>query len=390
MLEEIKEKLLMENFNYYNPTRIVNGRDKHLDIAKILKEDNIDSVLLVYGMQSIKKSGLYSELMELLKKEEIHVVEHGGVRSNPVLSHAREGVRLAKEAGVKAILAVGGGSVIDESKAIAAGFEMEQDLWDLFTGYKAKSALPLYTILTISATGSEMNSGAVLTNEDTLEKFSFSSPYTFPRVSVVNPAFTFSLPSNYMAYSAVDAITHALEVYFTAVSMPLIKRRFIENVVVTVMETTERIIEQPEDYDARAEFSLAATWALNGLTTIGVGKYSFPNHMIEHSLSALYDVPHGAGLAVVLPAWMKWYKEENLDVFERFADKVFGLNTADEGILALEEWFKKIGAPIRLEEFELDRLSLTDLAENAYLTSVRWGLKDNYPEAVIEDILSLA
>jgi NADP-dependent alcohol dehydrogenase len=380
----------MEAFNYYNPTRLINGLDKHLEIGEILKSDDIESVLLVYGRSSIKKSGLYDEILEILNSSNIKVIEHGGVKSNPVLSHTRAGVEKAKSEGVQAILAVGGGSVVDESKAIAAGALLDRDVWDLFLGNKTYKALPLYTILTLSATGSEMNSGAVVTNEDTLEKFSFSSPATFPRVSIVNPAFTFNLPMDYLAYSAVDAITHTLEVYFTAKEMPLMKRRFIENIVITVMESTKAILEDPKDYNARAEFSLATTWALNGLTTVGVGKYGFPNHMIEHSLSAIYDVPHGAGLAVVLPAWMKWYKDENRIVFERFAQKIFNLNTAEEGIVALENWFSSIGAPVKLNQLNVGDINNLEVAENAFLTSKKWGMASIYSVEEINKILDIA
>lgn len=380
----------MEAFNYYNPTRLINGKDAHLEIAKILKADGVERVLFVYGQSSIKKSGLYDQLLELMKVNNIEVVEHGGVKSNPVLSHTRLGVDKAKSNSVQAILAVGGGSVVDESKAIAAGTLLDADVWTLFTGTKTAKALPLYAVLTLSATGSEMNSGGVVTNEETLEKFSFSSPATFPKVSIVNPEFTYELPMNYLAYSAVDAITHTLEVYFTAKTMPLMKRRFIENIVLTIIETTERIIEDPKDYDSRAEFALAATWALNGLTTVGVGKYGFPNHMIEHSLSAIFNVPHGAGLAVVLPAWMKWYQNNNTEVFERFAREIFGLETATEGIKALESWFKKIGAPITLPELEVGAIDTNQVAENAFLTSKKWGLSEVYSIPEIKNILDLA
>lgn len=380
----------MEAFNYYNPTRLINGRDSHLEIGKILKADGIEKVLFVYGRASIKHSGLYDKIIDLLQANNIEVVEHGGVKSNPVLNHTRLGVEKAKTNAVTAILAVGGGSVVDESKAIAAGALLGEDVWTLFKGTKTTKALPLYAVLTLSATGSEMNSGGVITNEETQEKFSFSSPATFPKVSIVNPEFTYELPMNYLAYSAVDAITHTLEVYFTAKTLPLMKRRFIENIVLTIIETTERIIADPKDYDSRAEFALAATWALNGLTTVGVGKYGFPNHMIEHSLSAIFDVPHGAGLAVVLPAWMKWYQSNNEEVFERFAMQIFGLETADKGIAALENWFNKIGAPITLGALEVGEVDTMQVAENAFLTSKKWGLAEVYSIAEIKNILDLA
>jgi hypothetical protein len=235
-----------------------------------------------------------------------------------------------------------------------------------------------------------MNSGTVLSNEKTMEKFSFSSPHVFPKISIINPEFTYSLPKEYLTYSAVDIIAHTVEVYFTAKALPLIQKRFMENIVKTVIETTEKLLQHPTDYNARAEFSLAATWALNGLTTLGPKAYSYPNHMIEHSLSAIYDVPHGAGLAVVIPAWMKWSKAENNEIFERFAKEIFGLTGSEEGIHALEAWFRKISVPTTLEELKIDKKDTLKIAENAFLTSLRWRMSEKYSVEVIKDILELA
>ena len=380
----------MEKFNYFNPTRIINGKGTEKEIGMLLNSDNIKSVLLVYGMSSIKKSGLLKEIITILDKYKIKVIEHAGVKSNPVLSHAKRGVVLAKEYKAEAILAIGGGSVLDESKAIAAGAKANCDIWDFYTGTPVYDALPLYTILTISATGSEMNSGSVLTNEKTKEKFTFSSQYTFPKVSLINPEFTYSLPKNYLAYSAVDIITHTVEIYFSAKTLPLIQKRFMENIVKTVIETTDKLLLDPENYNARAEFSLAATWALNGLTMLGSGGYSFPNHMIEHSLSAIYDVPHGAGLAVVLLAWMKWSKNDNKEIFERFAKEIFSLTSAEDGIKELESWFKKITVPINLEELEIEKKDIFNISQNAFLTSTKWGIAEKYSVNVIRDILDYA
>ena len=380
----------MKKFNYYNPTKLINGKESHKEIGTILNNDQIKSVLLVYGKHSIKKSGLLDEITDILNTQNIKIIFHSGVSSNPILSHANAGVKLAKENNVDAILAIGGGSVVDESKGIAAGALREGDVWDLYTGTPAKDALPLYAILTLSATGSEMNSGSVLTNEKTNEKFSFGSPYSFPKVSIINPELTYSLPMDYLAYSAVDIITHTVEVYFTAKNLPLIQKRFMENLVKTVIETTEKIILEPTNYEARAEFSLAATWALNSLTMMGSSGFSFPNHMIEHSLSALYNIPHGAGLAVVLPAWMKYTKAENNDIYCRFAHEIFGLNNADEAITSLENWFHQIGAPIRLKELKIEEEKTMEIAENAFLTSTRWGMAEQYSISVIHDILKWA
>lgn len=380
----------MHNFNFYNPTRIISGKDSQKEIGSILKNDKIKSVLLLYGMNSIKKSGLLDEIKTILEKFEIKFFEHAGVKSNPILSHANEGVSLAKKHNVDAVLAIGGGSVVDEAKAIVAGAKANCDVWDFYLGKPVADALPLYTILTLSATGSEMNNGSVLTNEKTLEKFNFASLHTFPKVSIINAELMFSLPMNYLAFSAVDVIAHTVEVYFTAKNIPLIQKRFMENIIKTVIETTEKIIKNPHDYDARAEFSLSATWALNSLTSMGTGMYSFPNHMIEHSLSAIYDVPHGAGLAVVIPAWMKYTKTENDEIYTRFAKEIFGLSTANDGIEALEKWFHKIEAPTTLQELNIDKKDNLKIAQNAFLLSQKWGMSKKYSVEVIKEILDLA
>jgi len=380
----------MEQFYYHNPTQLLNGKDTHKKIGKVLTRDTVSSVLLVFGENHIKKSGLLDEIVVLLEQENINVVLHGGVASNPVLSHAREGVILAKQHNVKAILAVGGGSVVDESKVIAAGAKMESDVWNIYKGTPIEDALPLYVILTLSATGSEMNGGFVLTNKETKEKFGFGSPHTYPKVSIVNPELAYTVPANYLAYSAIDAISHVIEVYFNASSLPVIQRRFMDNIVLTIIETTEQLLADPKNYNARAEFSLAATWALNSLTRMGTGVAPFPVHMIEHSLSALYNVAHGEGLAVVIPAWMKWAKAEKAERFQLFAQSIFQLKTADDAITGLEAWFKKIAAPITLAQLNIDKKDINIIAENAYLTSERWQMKDVYTKDVIANILTLA
>lgn len=378
----------MESFNYYNPTKILFG-DKHKQIADILKADGHTRILLIYGQNSIKKMGLYDGICSILNQAGISFIEHGGVKSNPVLSHAREGVAKSKD--VTAILAVGGGSVIDEAKAIAAAAFKNCDPWDFYCEKcEVDVALDLYTILTVSATGSEMNDGTVLTNEKTQEKLAFTSPLVFPKVSIVNPSFTKTLPREYLVYSAIDIIAHTIEVYFTCQSHPNLQNRFSENIVQTVMETTEAILKNSDNLSARNEFALSATWALNGLTKCGVGKYGFPNHMIEHSLSAIYDVPHGAGLAVVILAWLKWFEKTNNPQIARFAKTIFGKDDYRESVKMLEQWFKKIGAPTKLQDLNIPKQDIKNIAKNAFGTSLKWEMSDIYTQDVIEEILLLA
>jgi alcohol dehydrogenase YqhD (iron-dependent ADH family) len=378
----------MKPFDYYNPVNIMFGEKQNL-IGDILKADGHKNILLAYGKSSIKRTGLYDQICKTLNKAGIKFIEHSGISSNPILSHAVEGVKKAKD--VTAILAVGGGSVVDESKAIAAATKMRCGVWELYEGKNVTAALPLYVILTLSATGSEMNCGSVLTNEKSQEKLSFGSPLVYPKVSIVNPSLAFTLPNDYLAYSAVDTIAHVIEGYFTAEEHPNIINRFCENIIKSVMETTEKILENPKDLDARNEFALCSTWALNGLATLGVGKCSFPNHMIEHSLSAIYNVPHGAGLSVVIPAWLKWFYQETKDgQVERFAKEIFNKNSADEGILELENWFKKINAPTTLSKLSIDKKDIDKIVENIILVAPKWGIEKIYSKKVLKNILTMA
>ncbi|MGL5814114.1 MAG: iron-containing alcohol dehydrogenase [Aeromonas sp.] len=381
----------MDNFSFYNPTRIEFGKDKEQQIGAILAEHGIKKVLLTYGSERIKRDGLFATVSHSLRAQGIDWVECGGIVSNPLLSRVHEGIILAREQGVDAVLSVGGGSVLDSSKAIAAGTRYEGDVWDLFIGKgEIASALPIFAILTLAATGSEMNAGAVVTNEVTKEKFAINSVHTFPRVSIVNPALMQTVSRDYLVYSAADIIAHSIEGYFTASMQPGIQSRLVESVIKTVMETTEALLADPMNYDARAEFAWAATLALNGITYAGTAGFSYPNHMIEHSLSALFNVPHGAGLSVVIPAWMRWYQGRNPRQFQRFAREVFGLDTGEQGIAALEAWFNRIGTPTRLSQLAITEGDLPALLTNLQ-SNARWfGLAESYPQSVLAEILALA
>jgi len=377
-------------FTFYNPTKIIFGKDKETLIGEVLRSAGIRKVLLVYGQGSVKKSGLLGRVTASLEKEGVAFSEFGGVVSNPVLSHARKGVELAKQEKVDGMLAVGGGSVIDEAKAIAVGANTDADVWDFFTGKEVTAALPVFTVLTLSATGSEMNGNSVVTNEETRQKYNISSPLVYPKVSILNPELTHTVPLNYTAYGAVDAIAHVIEGYFTKKTDALLQDRLVEGIIKTVMEATDRVMQEPADAFARAQLMWAATLALNGLTTAGIGTYNFPNHMIEHALSAIYNIPHGAGLSIVIPAWMKWYKDKNPAQFEKFAEQIFGLQGAEAGIAALEKWFASIKSPVRLGEVGIPASDIDKIAENAAGLARQWGIGDLYPAASIVEILKLA
>ena len=381
----------MNDFTYYNPTKIEFGKGKEKNIGTYIKEAGFDSVLLVYGTGSIKKSALYDDTIISLQNAGIKYEELSGVVSNPLLSKVHNGIKIVKEKNIQAVLGVGGGSVADSAKAIAVGAKYNGDVWDFFI-QKAQitEALPVFTIMTLAATASEMNGNSVVMNEETKQKYSIASVLLNPVVSIINPELMATVSKEYLAYSAVDAIAHSIEVYFTASSHPKFNSRIVESIVKTIMETTEILIDNPDDYEARGEFAWAATQALNGLTPAGTLGGNFPNHLIEHALSALYNVAHGAGLSVVIPAWMKWYKNQNLSQFEHFSKEIFGLDSADAGINALESWFAKIGSPITLTQAGIPKESINKLAQNASKMGELWGMSDIYNEDTIVKILEKA
>ena len=381
----------MDNFTFFNPTKIEFGTAKEQLIGQHLADHGIKKVLLCYGSDRIKRDGLFATVSKSLAERGIEFVECGGIVSNPVLSKVREAIALARGHRVDAILSVGGGSVLDSSKAIAAGTLHEGDVWELFTGKAAiTAALPVFDILTLAATGSEMNNGAVVTNEETKEKFAIGSVHTFPKVSIVNPELMQTISRDYLVYSAADIIAHSIEGYFTATAEPRFHSRMVEAIITTVIETTETLLANPADYDARAEFAWASTQALNGLLYAGISGFSYPNHMIEHSLSALFNVPHGAGLSVVIPAWMKWFHNRNPAQFQRFAKHVFGVATAEQGIAALEKWFDKIGTPTRLSQLDITEADLSATIENVLGNARYFGIADIYTRDVVSTILKSA
>lgn len=380
----------MKNFSFCNPVRVEFGKDKEKNIGKYMSEFDAKKALVLYGSERVRQSGLLDVVEKSLRENGVEFVMLGGVKSNPVLSKANEAIKLAREFGADSVLAVGGGSVLDSAKAVAAGACYDGDVWDFFTGKSPTSALKIFDIITLAATGSEMNQGGVVTNEATKQKYSLHSDCLYPKVSVINPLLQASVTREYLVYSASDIIAHSIEGYFTATSHPELVRMQIEANIKAVIRTTEILLADPNDYDARAEFAWAATLALNGYTYLGVDGFSYPNHMIEHAISAVTDCAHGAGLSVVMPAWMKWYKDQNLAAFERFAREIFGVKTADEGIDALKSWFEKIGTPTRLSEVGVNDENFSELVEMTHMYAKDWGLNSIYTSENIHQIFTLA
>lgn len=385
----------MENFVFWNPTKIVFGKDTVLQIGRETQKFG-KKVLLVYGKSSIKKSGVYDKVLNSLHEAKLDVVDFSGVQSNPVLSHVREGIAVAKHERVDVVVGVGGGSVLDEAKAIAAGAKIDKDIWDFYI-YKAtvEDALPILGVLTLAATGSEMNFTAVITNEETQQKYAIDSAHIFPKVSILDPTATYTVPKTYTVYGAVDIISHATEGYFTATDpWTPIQDRLVEGLVKTVIESTERLLRNLQDYQARATMMWAASLALNGLPVAGIGYYEFPSHMIEHSLSAMYNIAHGAGLGIVTPGWMRSAYKQSPVKFAQFAEHVFDIHeesqekTAEKGIATLQTWFDSIGCPTTLSAGNIPVSEIPKIAENAEQTALLWDLK-GYTKEVITEILNL-
>lgn len=380
----------MFDFTFHNPVKIEFGRGKERNIGLYMREFNAKRTLLIYGSDRIKKDGLFDKVTASLKENGIEFIELGGVVSNPVLSKVYKGIELARRFNADSVLSVGGGSCLDSAKAIAAGALYEGDVWDFFTGKDPSRALKIFDIITLAATGSEMNSGAVVTNEATKQKFAIHGDVLYPLVSVVNPQLQASVSREYLVYSAADIIAHSIEGYFTAKVQPDIINLYIEANIKTVMKTTEILLADPDNYKARAEFAWAATMALNGLTYVGTHGYSYPNHMLEHAMSAVVNCAHGAGLAVIMPAWMKWYKSRNLGAFERFAREIFGVNSADEGIAAFKAWLSKIGAPVSLKVVGIEDETLEEVVNLAHDYAVNWRKDKLYTKENIKEIFELA
>ncbi len=377
----------MKNFVFYNPTQIVFGKDQTKNIGNYLRGKKC---LLLYGKESIKRNGIYDRIIESLNKNNVGFVEKYGVKSNPVLGFVHEAIELARKENVDAILAVGGGSVIDTGKAVACGFYYQGDVWDYFTD-KARigNALPLYVVLTLAATASEMNNGAVITNEKTRQKFNIKADSLSPKVSILDPVNTYTVPGNYTAYGCVDAMVHLLEGYFTQEDPSTsIQDGFVETLVKTLMESTRTIMKKADDYNARADFMWAATLALNGITTAGIGNHGFPNHMMGHSLSALYDIAHGASLSIVFPAWLKHHAKEKSKKISRFGTAIFGIEDPQKTIEALDQFFNSIGTSTRLSQVNIPATDIDKIAGNAVMLAQKWRL-DQYTKDIITAILQL-
>jgi len=362
----------MLNFDLHIPTRIIFGKDTHKEIGTLLKP-YAKKVLLHYGGSSIKKSGLYDAVTASLKESNLDFVELGGVVPNPRLSLIREGISLCKKEGVDLILAVGGGSVIDSSKAIAMGVYYDGDIWEVYEQKKTiTAALPVATILTIPAAGSESSSATVVTNEEKQMKLGYGSILVRPLLSVMNPELFFTLPKNQIANGVADMMSHIFERYFTNTTQTDLTDGLCETTLKTIMKNAQLVSADSQNYDAWCQVGFGGTIAHNDL--LGLGReQDWACHAMEHELSAIYDVAHGAGLAVLTPAWMRYVYKTNINMFVQFAVNVMGVEGSYrdpdaivmEGIAHLREFFNKMGLPSTLSELGIDESKLELMAKKA-------------------------
>ncbi len=387
----------MHNFNFYNPTKIIFGKDTIGEIGNEIKSRGIGKVLLLYGKGSIFKNGVYDKVVKSLEENGVEFVELGGVKANPVLSKVLEAIELVRKENVEAVLGVGGGSVIDSAKVIAAGSIYEGDIWQAFEGnVNLEKSLPIFSVLTLSATASEMNAFAVVTKEDEKKKWPFSTgESSYPTVSVIDPSVQASLPVEQTVNGAVDAIAHILELYFDGSDNTDLQDELAEGMIRNIMTHVGVLLDDPENYNSRAELAWTATLALNGINGAGRSGGDWATHMLEHSLSAYYDIAHGAGLAIVMPAWMKFVYMEKPERFAKFAGRIFGINhdsteqSALEGIQKLKSFFSEIGAPTSLREVDIPENMIPELAANAALRSPFGSLR-KIDEAAARAIFELA
>jgi alcohol dehydrogenase YqhD (iron-dependent ADH family) len=362
----------MNPFRMYNPTQIIFGPDTVQELGGLVKAYG-SKILLVYGGGSIKKIGLYDAVLAQLDSIGATVHELPGVEPNPRLSTVHKGIAICREQNIEFILAVGGGSVIDAAKAVAVGVPYEGDVWD-FCIHKAeiKTSLPLGTILTLAATGSEMNGNSVISNWEAKQKRSFGSKLAYPKFSILDPKLTYTVPKDQTANGIVDIMSHVFEQYFSRTLDTSLQERFAESILQTVIENGEPALQDGSNYAARANLMLCGTMALNGTLPIGV-QTDWATHGIEHEISAIYDIAHGAGLAIVFPNWMRYVYKERIDRFVQYAVRVWHVDpdgkSDDEialaGIEATRSYFRRIGAPSSLSELQIGGEELDRMAKEA-------------------------
>ena len=350
---------MANSFEYFSPTRVIFGKETEQQTGKLIREYGGSRVLVLYGGKSAVRSGLLDLVKESLKEEELYFQELGGIVPNPHLDKVYEGIEIGKNEGIDFLLAVGGGSVIDTAKAIAYGLgEPEKDVWELYEHTrKARKCLPVASVLTIAAAGSETSRSSVITNEKTLEKRAYDDNLARPKFAIMNPEFTKTLPDYQTESGCTDIMMHTMERYFTNGGNMEITDALAEGLLRTVMENAKILHTEPDNYDARAEIMWAGSLAHNDLTGCGNDGGDFMSHKLEHELGGMFDVTHGAGLAAIWPSWARYVYKYCLPRFVKYAKNVMGVTaggsdeeTALLGIKAMEEFYHSIGMPVNLKE----------------------------------------
>ncbi|CDI48466.1 iron-containing alcohol dehydrogenase [Clostridium tetani] len=382
----------MLNFNYSIPTKIFFGKGQIEILGKEIKKYG-NKVLVVYGGGSIKKNGVYDEVVNIFKDNNINFWELSGVEPNPRITTVRKGIKMCKENDVDFILAVGGGSSIDCSKVIAAGCYYKKDPWDIvLDSSKIENAIPLGTILTLSATGSEMNAGAVITNLETNEKLGTHHPSMAPKFSILDPSYTFTVPKKHTAAGIADIMSHTFENYFSKTKEAYLQNRMAESILKTCIEYGKVAIEEPENYEARANLMWASSLAINGILSYGK-ETKWSVHPIEHELSAFYDITHGVGLAILTPYWMEYVLDYGtLDNFVEYGVNVWNIDDkqdkyaiANKAIEKTREYFVSLGIPSTLKEVGIEEEKLEEMAKAA----TRRGAVGGFRPLKEEDVLKI-
>ena len=388
----------MDNFNFYSPTEFVFGRDRENETGKYVKKYGGTRVLIHYGSGSAVKSGLLDRVKKSLDIEGVFYTELGGVKPNPRDTLVYEGIEICRRENIDFILCVGGGSVIDSAKGIAAGALYDGDFWDFYTDKaEIEKALPVGTVLTIAAAGSEGSGASVVTQESTKLKRDTGSDLLRPKFSVLNPQLTCTLPAFQTACGAADIMAHVFERYFTNTTEVEITDRLCEAVLLTMITETPRVIADPDTYEARANIMWAGTVAHNDI--VGVGRIQdWNSHAIEHELSGMYDVAHGAGLAVIMPSWMEFVMSHNVMRFAQMAVRVFGCQmnfenpevTAKEGIRAFRSFLHSIGLPVNFAELGAREEDIPALVKNLGLGDGKTGGFVNLSSDDVAEIYRIA
>ena len=343
----------IQNFIAYNPVHLHFGEGVTDTLGETLKQYG-NHVLLVYGRGSMKKYGYYDKVVAQLKEAGMEITEYSGINPNPLVDDVRKAVALGREKKVDVVLALGGGSVIDSAKIISIGLVNDVDPWAFMTWQaQPEKAVPLVSVLTLAATGTEMNAAAVLQNRETGKKVGFLNPLLFPKDSFLDPAFTVTVPKDYTAYGIVDLIAHALEVFFGG-GEPSVIDKITLAIIKDAMEWAPRLLNDLQNVDLRANIMLDATLALNGLTSYGKTGGDWGVHAVGHELSFLYDMPHGATLSIAYPAWLRLQSERIPQRVQKLGEGLFGTPDLEKTIEKLEAFFTSIDSPLRITEAGID------------------------------------